>query len=351
MESELPQFLVRTLLGFGLGVALGAVARRGRFCTLGAIEDAVYANDTRRIRAWILAAAVAIVGVHGLELWGGLDLARSIYTGPLIEWGGAIIGGLLFGLGMALAGTCGFGTLLRLGGGDLKAFVTFLVMALTAMMTMRGFVGLARIRLTDPLTFDLAASASQRLPQLIGLTGSLVSIGAMAFGAAVAIAVCAHAGFRKSVKPVATGVGIGLLVVLGWWATGVVGFDAFEARRVESFSFVAPLGDTLLYLMLSSGVRPDFPVGAVFGVIVGAFLAARGAGEFRWETPDGAGEMLRHLLGAFLMGAGGIAALGCTIGQGVTGLSTLSLGSFLAIASIVAGARIGLYWLVERQLR
>jgi uncharacterized membrane protein YedE/YeeE len=351
MPHEFPPFLIRTLLGFALGAALGVVARYGRFCTLGAIEDAVYSRDTRRLRAWILATAIAIIGVHGFELWGGLDLTRSIYTGQRIEWGGAIGGGLLFGIGMALVGTCGFGTLLRLGGGDLKSLVTFLVMALTAMMTMRGLIGLARIRATDPLTFELAASASQRLPNLFGLTGSLASIGAMAFGAAVAIAACAHAGFFRSSRTIAAGIGIGLIVILGWWATGVAGFDVFGARRVESFSFVAPLGDTLLYLMLSSGVRPDFPVGAVFGVIVGAFVAARTAGEFRWEAPDGVGEMRRHLLGAFLMGMGGIAALGCTIGQGITGLSTLSLGSFLAIASILAGARLGLYWLVERPLR
>lgn len=347
MEPDLPSFLVRTILGFGLGAALGFTARYGRFCTLGAVEDAVYAADTRRLRAWIVAAAVAVFGLHALELWGGLDLTRAIYTGPRIEWGGAIIGGLMFGLGMALVGTCGFGTLLRLGSGDLKAFVTFLVMALTAMMTMRGFIGLARIRITDPLTYDLAASTSQRLPSLLGLSGSLVPIVAMSFGAVVAVAAGAYAPFRKSMRPLAAGVGIGLVVVLGWWATGVIGFDAFDARRVESFSFVAPLGETLFYFMLASGVRPDFPVGAVLGVVAGAFIAARAAGEFQWEAPDGAGEMRRHLLGAFLMGSGGVAALGCTIGQGVTGVSTLSVGSFLAIASIVAGARLGLYWLVE----
>ncbi len=123
-------------------------------------------------------------------------------------------------------------------------------------------------------------------------------------------------------------------MVLGWWATGLVGFDPFETRRIESFSFVAPLGDALFYLMLASGVQPDFPMGAVFGVVVGAFLAARTAGQFQWEAPDGAGEMRRHLFGAFLMGTGGVAALGCTIGQGVTGLSTLSLGSVLAIGAL-----------------
>ena len=104
MPYDIPPFLMRTILGFGLGILLGYVARRGRFCTVGAIEDAVYASDMHRIGAWVLAVAVAIIGVHGLELWGGLDLTRSIYTGARIEWGGAIAGGLLFGVGMALTG-------------------------------------------------------------------------------------------------------------------------------------------------------------------------------------------------------------------------------------------------------
>jgi uncharacterized protein len=345
--SELPLFIVRALLGFILGIALGFVARRGRFCTLGAIEDAVYGNDKRRLRTWLIAVAVAIVGVHALEIAGHLDLSRAIYTGPRIEWGGAIVGGLLFGLGMALVGTCGFGTLLRLGGGDLKALVVFLVVALTAMATMRGAAGLLRLLAIDPLSYELAGRTSQRIPELLGLTGAMAALFPFLVATAIAALACT-AGFFRSGWSIATGATIGIMVVLGWWATGVVGFDPFDTRRVESFSFVAPLGETLLYVMLSTGLRLDFPVGAVVGVIVGAFLAARLAGHFRWEAPDDAREMKRHLLGALLMGFGGIAALGCTIGQGISGVSTLALGSFIAIASILVGARLGLYWLVER---
>jgi uncharacterized membrane protein YedE/YeeE len=344
---ELAPFAVRTLLGFILGVALGFAARRGRFCTLGAIEDAVYGADTRRLRAWIVAIALAVAGVHVLELYAGLDLSRSIYTGPRIEWGGAIVGGLVFGLGMALAGTCGFGMLLRLGGGDLRALVVFLVMAFTAMMTMRGLTGFARLQLTEPLTFEIARG-SQRLPAVLGLAGDAAVFGAFALAAALAIGAGTHAGLLRSPRLMLTALAIGILVVAGWFATGVAGFDPFDTRRIESFSFVAPLGETVLYLMLSSGVRPDFPVGAVLGVIAGAFVATITARQFRWEAPDDPREMRRHVMGAFLMGLGGIAALGCTIGQGITGLSTLSIGSLLAIGSIFAGARLGLYWLIER---
>jgi uncharacterized membrane protein YedE/YeeE len=344
---DLPPFIVRTALGLVLGLMLGFVARRGRFCTLGAIEDAVYGKDTRRLRMWLLAAAVAIAGTQSLENAGHLDLSRSIYTAARIEWGGAVIGGLLFGLGMALVGTCGFGTLLRLGGGDLKALVAFFVMALTAMMTMRGLTGLLRVRSIEPLSYEVAGSVSQRIPDLLGLTGTTGRLFPIVVAGALAAVACT-AGFLRSRWSAATGVAIGVIVVLGWWATGSVGYDPFETRRVESFSFVAPLGETVLYAMLASGLRPDFAVGSVVGVVTGAFLAAKSAGHFRWEAPDDAREMKRHLLGAFLMGFGGIAALGCTIGQGITGISTLAIGSFIAIASILVGARLGLYVLVER---
>lgn len=345
---DLPPFIVRTFLGFVLGIALGFTARRGQFCTLGAIEDAVYGNDTRRLRAWLLAIGVAIGGTHALEAFADLDLSRAIYTGTRIEWGGAIIGGLMFGFGMALVGTCGFGTLLRLGGGDMKALVIFLVMAFTAMATMRGFVGLVRIELIDPLSLQLASAPSQRIQDLFGLKDWAGKTLPFIVATGAIIAAGTHRGFLHSRRGIVTGIAIGFLVVLGWWATGIAGFDAFDTRRIESFSFIAPLGETLHYLMLASGLTPDFPVGAVLGVILGAFIAAKSAAQFRWEAPDDAREMRRHLFGAFLMGSGGIAALGCTIGQGVSGVSTLSVGSILAIASILLGARFGLYWLVER---
>jgi uncharacterized membrane protein YedE/YeeE len=349
MFEDLEPNLVRAALALVAGGALGFLARRGRFCTLAAIEDAIYASDMRRLRSWALAAAVAIMGTQLLASFTMFDLSRTIYVGPRLEWGGAIIGGLLFGLGMALVGTCGFGTLLRLGGGDLKALLAFLVIGITAYMTMRGVTGLIRLAVIDPLAVDLAPRASQTVGELAGLSEAGKRILAFAVGLSIAALAFADRAFRRSTLLVLTGAGIGLLVVVGWWVTGVAGHDPFSTRRVESFSFVAPLGETLFYAMLASGVSVDFPVGAVLGVLLGSFLAARTGGEFRWEAPDDAKEVRRHLLGAFLMGTGGVAALGCTIGQGITGVSTLAVGSFLATASIFAGARLGLWWLVERQ--
>ena len=283
--------------------------------------------------------------------FGELDLTKSIYTGSRLEFGALIIGGLIFGIGMALNGTCGMGTLRQIGGGDLRAVITFLVMGVTAMMTMRGLTGVARVAITDPLAVDLGASATQRLPLLAGLSGQGATIAAVLIGLGVAVFAFAHRGFRASPRFAVTGVLIGLVVVAGWWATGIVGYDLFDTRRIESFTFVGPLGDTLLYGMLSTALSLDFPIGAVIGFVVGAYVAAVSDGSFRWQIPASAAEFKRRLIGAFMMGFGGITALGCTIGQGVTGVSTLSVGSIIAIVSIVAGGRLGLWWIVERGQR
>jgi uncharacterized membrane protein YedE/YeeE len=348
MFEDIPLNLVRLGLGLGLGAAFGFVARRGRFCTLGAIEDSVYSDDTRRLRTWLLAIGVAVIGVHLLEAYAGLDLAKSIYTGSRLELGALILGGLIFGFGMALNGTCGMGTLRQIGGGDLRAVISFLVIGVTAMMTMRGLTGVVRVAVTDPLAVNLGASASQRLPQLAGFHDATALVAAIVIGLAIAVFAFLHRGFRATPRFAITGILIGLIVVAGWWATGIAGYDSFDTRRIESFTFVGPLGETLLYFMLSTALTVDFPVGAVTGFVLGAFLAAISDGSFRWQIPANVSELKRRLVGSVLMGFGGVTALGCTIGQGVTGVSTLSVGSVIALVSIVAGGRLGLWWIVER---
>ena len=207
---------------------------------------------------------------------------------------------------------------------------------------------LGRVALAEPLRVELGAAGAQRLGTLLGLgRGGSETLG---IAAAAALGFMALAGreFRNNRRLLFGSILIGCLIVAGWWTNGIVGFDEFETRAVGSFSFARPVGDTLLYAMLASGTKVDFGVGSVLGVLLGAFLAARGTGEFHWEAPDDAREVKRHLLGAFLMGTGGVTALGCTIGQGLSGLSTLSAGSMLALASILVGARAGLYYLVDR---
>lgn len=340
--------LIRAVLGLGIGCLLGFAARRGRFCTLGALEDAVYGQDTRRLRAWALAIAVAMLGVRVLSL-NGFPLDQTLYASPELELGPLILGGLTFGFGMALVGNCAFGNLLRLGGGDLKALVALLVAAVSAVMAMRGLTALVRVAAIDPLVLSTPSGRSQLLPALLSLGPAMSSVLACACAALLAAFAFFNDPFRRDRKLVASAVVVGLCVTAGWGATAFAGFDPFGTERPVSLSFARPVGDAVLYAMLASGMQVDFGIASVVGVLIGAFIEARQARRFRWEAPDDPGEMRRHILGAFLMGTGGITALGCTIGQGVTGVATLSVGSAIALAAITLGARLGLYYLVERR--
>ena len=350
--EEIPVTTVVAALGFAGGLALGVTARWVQFCTLGAIADAFLSANHRRLRAWVLAMATAILLSQGMHMAGLVDLGQSIYLVPDFGWLGAIIGGLCFGFGMALAGTCGYGTMVRLGGGDLRSLVDFMVLGLVAYMTLRGLTGLGRENLIEPTNLDLSAAGGQGLVEVAAwLSGFDAARLRPLLAAAIVAAMLGYcfkdADFRRSRQDIFGGITIGLLVSFGWVATGVIGADDFEPVRVESFTFVAPLGESLVYLLTFTGSVIDFGIGSVGGVIVGAFLASRAKGDFRLEAFDDHKEMLRHLGGAALMGFGGVTALGCTIGQGVTGISTLSLGAPLALGSIFLGAYLGLKYLVE----
>jgi len=306
----------------------------------------VLMGDGRRLRAWLLAMAVAVVGTQALAGLGLVDLGTSIYLSPSLGWFGAIAGGLAFGFGMVLTGGCGQRTLVRLGAGNLRSIVVLMVLAVTAYMTMRGLIAAARLPLEANINLDLrkAGLQSQGLAPLLGRpVATLVLAGALA-------AYCfADARFRRSARDLIAGVGVGLLIVAGWAITGVLGQDEFEPQPVASFTFVAPVADSLQYLMTFTGASIGFGVATVGGMLVGAFIAAQASGSFRLEAFSDRADLLRHLGGAAMMGIGGVFALGCTIGQGVTGLSTLAIGSLLAVASIIAGAVGGVRYL-ERTL-
>jgi len=350
--SDLPVHQFVALLGFGLGAAFGAVVQRTNFCAMGSVSDIVYLEDWGRFRAWLLAIAVAIAGATALDAAGLVDFSKAIYATPNLGLLGAIAGGLLFGIGMTLASGCGSRSLARLGAGNLKSLVVVLVLGIFAYMTLRGLLGAARVAAIEPTNLDLRAfgQQTQLLPDLLaswaGLAAGRVQL---AVAAAIVLALVwfcfKDRSFRTSAHNLVSGVAIGLLVVAGWAATGIVGNDDFEPVPLASFTFVAPIGDALVYLMTWTGAKIGFGVASVFGVVAGAFAAARLSGEFRLEGFASTADLLRHLSGAAMMGTGGVLALGCTVGQGITGLSTLAVGSVLAFASLVAGAVLGLKYL------
>ncbi len=350
--EEMPTGILVGLLGFGLGGVFGATAQRTNFCTMGAISDMVFMGDWNRFRAWMLAIAVAILGSQALQVSATVELGETIYLTTNLGWLGAVLGGLMFGFGMTMTGGCGSRTLVRIGGGNLKSVVAVLFMGIFAYMTLRGLTGLARVEIEGFSNLDLEALGleTQGIPDILT---ALLGLPAAAARAATIVALAGgllwfcfgSAAFRGSKRDIAAGLILGALVPAGLYATGVIGTDEFEPLPLTSYTFVAPVGNAIQYLMTFTGSTIDFGIAVVGGVIAGGFLAAKASGQFRIEAFMDAGDMQRHMIGGALMGMGGIMALGCTIGQGLTGLSTLALGSVIALTSIVAGGVFGMKYL------
>jgi uncharacterized membrane protein YedE/YeeE len=343
--------------GLGIGFIFGWIVNRTNFCTMGSISDFVSFGDFRRFRSWVLAAAVATLGGQLLVAADIVSLPKSMYLTTNLNWLGNLLGGLMFGFGMVLAGGCASKNLARAGGGDLRSLITLLVVGVSAYVTIGGLLGPVRNWLEQATAFDLASLRlqTQSLGAVVGwLTGLSVASAdaavAIVFGVA-ALAYCFRdEGFRTSPTHVWSGIGIGLCVLAGWALTGLA-FDELSAKPTSpvSLTYVRPAGDTLEWLQRFTADRvPGFGVATVLGTVLGAFVAAWAMGRFRITTYSNASDTVRNLAGAGLMGVGGVMALGCTIGQGITGVSTLAIGSFLTFAAIVVGGIAGIKYMERR---
>jgi hypothetical protein len=349
---------------FALAFVFGAVGNKTNFCTMGAVSDWINMGDLSRMRMWLLAIAVALLGSSGLHLAGVVDLSKSIYQAPNFTWLSYIVGGFLFGVGMTLGSGCGSKTLIRIGGGNLKSLVVFVFLGIAAYMTLRGLFGAFRVNVLEAASVTLAPG--QDLPSLLAAaSGSAKStwiavLSAVIGGGLIAFAY-ANRDFRASVDYTLGGVVTGLVVVGGWVVSGRLGYiaedpqtlqEAFVATntgRMESFSFVSPMAFTLEYLMLWTDKSKivTYGIASAAGVIAGSAAYALATRSFRWEGFRDAEDTANHIVGGILMGFGGITALGCTIGQAVTGISTLALGSIVTFAAIVAGSAATMkyqYW-------
>lgn len=369
VSSALPSPALIAGLAFALAFAFGAVANRVNFCTMGALTDVVHFGDWRRLRMWLLAIAVAIAGVALLDVTGQVDFGKTIYTTSTVPWLSYIVGGIMFGFGMTLASGCGSKTLIRIGAGNLKSLVVLIVLGISAYMTLKGLFAVVRVNALDPVRFDTAAFGAQRsdlASVAAALTGGASLRLALPLFAAtlVAIFVLADRDFRDSGAMIAGGAIIGAIIVGGWYVSGHLGHVAEDPRTLEeafvatnsgkgeSFSFVAPVAYLLELLMLWSDQSRivTFGIAGVLGMLTGSAAVALATHTFRWEGFASIEDLVNHIAGGVLMGFGGVTALGCTIGQGLTGISTLALGSFLALGGIVAGCVAALkyqYWRVE----
>ncbi len=349
---------------FFLSVVFGAVAQRTHFCTMGAVSDVVNMGDWTRMRQWGLAIGVAMIGFAALAHGGLIDPTKTLYSSNRWLWLSAGVGGALFGFGMVLASGCGSKTLVRVGGGSLKSLIVFIVMGVTAFATLKGITAVLRVGTVDKVAVDLAAGVS--LPQWVaaalGVKPLLAGLMLAVFlGGSLVLWSLMRADFRKFDNLLA-GLGIGAVIVAMWWVSGSLGYvsehpetlqEAFLATnsgRSESLSFVAPLAYSLDWLMFFSDKSKVLTLGivSVAGVIAGSAAYAIAARTFRWEGFGGVEDVANHLMGAVLMGVGGVTAMGCTVGQGLSGISTLSATSFVAVAAIITGAVASLKYQVWR---
>jgi uncharacterized protein len=366
--SDLSSLTSQVLLAsFVFSFVFGAIAQRTHFCTMGAVSDVVNMGDWQRMRQWAMAAGVAMIGFGVLVYLGKIDPTKTLYAGGRIAWLSALAGGFLFGFGMVLASGCGSKTLVRIGGGSLKSIIVFLVMGVAAFATLKGISAVVRVATVDTVTINSIAYSSIAAGGEAIFSFKIKNIqlfAALLVGGALVIWALLSKEFR-SFENLLAGLGIGGVITAMWWASGSLGFmaehpetlqEAFVATnsgRAEALSFVAPVAYTLDWFMFFSDKSKVLTLGiaSVFGVIAGSAVVALITKSFRWEGFGGTEDVGNHLVGAVLMGIGGVTAMGCTVGQGLSGISTLSTMSFIAVAAIMAGAVIAFkyqMWRLEK---
>jgi uncharacterized membrane protein YedE/YeeE len=317
------------LAGLAIGAAFGGLARWSGFCLRGAVEDALRTDGAPRLRGFLAAMVVALVTTQALVLSGRLDLAKAIVLPPNLFWLGAVLGGAMFGVGMTLTGGCGTRLLVLGAGGNLRSVFSFLVFALVAYATIRGVLAPLRASLSSVGTVPLGKL--QVLPLWVGIVFALAALAFVAWR-------------RVPARHIVAGALIGLLVPAGYLATGPLFADEFETVQLESLNMTRSGGDALMYLLIFTGAKVNFGIAFTAGILLGAFAVAAARGELELAGFEQPADMLRYAGGAAFMGAGGVLALGCTIGNGLTGVASLAPVSFIAVPAIVLGAAATLKW-------
>ena len=341
---ELEHFHKIALIGFIGAVAFGAIVNRTNFSALEAIRDWINKGSLTRFRVYFLSMGLALVITQSMYLLGWIDISQSIYLTTDFTWLGYILGGLMLGIGMTIGSGCGQGVLVRLGGGSIKSLVVLLVMGLTAYMTLRGIFALIRLNINNLSTIDLSDTglSSQGIPELLFKLTSLpptsggIILTIIIGGGAILFALMDRRVWTLADNLLA-GLGVGLLIAGAWYTTGVIGYDDFEPIPLESVSYISSIGNTITYLMTFTGATINFGIAVVLGTVLGSFLYSIFTGTFRLEGFNSQADLINHICGAFLVGFGGVLSLGCTTSQGLSGMSTLAMGSVLALGSIIVG--------------
>ena len=351
------------LWGFFVAVVLGALVNKTNFCTMGAVSDWVNMGSTSRMRAWVLAMAIAIIAVailENLQVF-SLESTRTPYRTENFAWIRYLLGGLIFGVGMTLASGCANKTLVRLGGGNLKSVFVILIAGSFAYLMGRaaGYETFFK-PWVEATTIELSRYAiyEQDLGSFINSVSGIDSLSAVRLfsglfvGLVLLVLVFKSRAFRSDGLNILAGVTVGTAVVAAWYITGgPLGQEWIEAMEweqekpigiaVQGLTFIGPMNNIITLLLSPDNLSLcGFCVIVLLGVVTGSFLYAIFSRSFRIEWFSSWKDFFNHVIGAALMGIGGVLAMGCTIGQGVTGVSTLALGSFIAVISIMLGSAI-----------
>jgi uncharacterized membrane protein YedE/YeeE len=346
--EELSNIHIVSIWGFCIALIFGFVGNKTHFCTMGAISDVVNIGSRGRMGSWFVGIGIAVLGVQFLRVQGFISLGESMYLSTQFLYLSYVLGGFIFGIGMTLAAGCGQRNLVRVGGGNLKSLMVVLVLGITAYMTLRGLLALLRINYIYKANIELqdlgmnSQSLTQGVSALTGIPDSttLQTIAALIVGVGLIAYAVKQEEFRSSFDNILAGLAVGGCVVAAWFVTGYIGQDDFDPIAPQGLTFVGPTGNTISYLMTFTGAQINFGIAVTFGMIVGSFIYAIISGTFRIETFSNQSEMVGHLIGAVMMGFGGVLSFGCTIGQGVTGVSTLAIGSFITILMIIFGSAL-----------
>ncbi len=368
MELEVTKTML--IWGFLIAAIMGAVVHKTNFCTMGAVSDLVNIGDTGRMRAWLFAMATAILGVFALDIMNLIDLsltqsgetAKPPYRNPMFMWPRYILGGLIFGIGMTLGSGCGNKTLVRVGGGNIKSIVVLLCMGVAAyFMIFTDFGYNALIQWLQPAYIDFSkfGAQSQDLGSILaavftGNAHTLYQFSAVILAVLLIIFAIKSEDFRGSFDNIFGGLVVGLAVVAAWYITaGTLGQTLLEEVEfldadeipfnvgAQSMTFVQPSAHLIRFIQ--TGFSPNFLSFALAlggGVIAGSFLYALIFRKFKFEWFSSFKDVAAHVIGGALMGIGGVLSIGCTIGQAVTGVSTLAIGSFVTFAAIVFGSAL-----------
>lgn len=314
------------IAGLLLGILFGAVAQASRFCLRSAVVQSSHARLSPMAGAYALALLAALGGAQALSFAGMIDFSETRFVSDTLPLGALVLGGLMFGGGMVLTRGCASRLTVLTAQGNLRALTVLTVFAITAYASLRGLLAAPRIAFTDATSFDIVADQSV-LPYT---------------AAAALVALLALIVWRSGVglRLALAGLTVGLVIIGGWFATGVLLMDAFDPRPAESLAFTSGASDALFYTMASTALEPGFGSAMVGGVLVGAFVSALFRRELQLESFEGPEQTVRYLGGAVLMGVGGVLAGGCTIGAGLTGLSTLSVAPLIALVAIIGGSAV-----------